>query len=228
MKHTQKNICSLMVCLPLAMGLLVLPFSHAVAAGKKDKDHIAQRRLQQMQQKFEQDKAAMEQENTALNEQVKAAETKLTTVQATLSRLQHDASKLRAANAEKDSALALCRQDTETAHSEHAADQEKIADLQNRLGDTTQGLEKSEAQNKQLIGEKSQLETALNGQKTEVHACTEKNTKLINMSTELMKKYETGALSGVEPFTGLKGVEIENQFQDYRDQVDAQLYKPRK
>ena len=43
-----------------------------------------------------------------------------------------------------------------------------------------------------------------------------------------MKKYEKGALSGVEPLTGLKGVEIENRFQDYRDQAEAQLYKPRK
>jgi septal ring factor EnvC (AmiA/AmiB activator) len=233
MKHIHKNIRSPMVCLLLAMGLLVLPFSHADAAGKKDKqDRIAQRRLQQMQQKFEQDKAVMEQENAALKEQVKTAETKLTTVQATLSRQQHDASKLRAANAEKDSALAACCRDAESAKqaalSEHAADQEKIADLQHKLGDTTQGLKQSEVQNKQLIGEKSQLEAALTEQKTEVLACTEKNARLINMSTELMKKYEKEALSGVEPLTGLKGVEIENHFQDTRDQIEAQLYKPRK
>ena len=225
--HSRNRMMALLVAGLMLSGTMLSPM--AQAADKKDK---TARRMQLMQQKFEQDKAAMEQENATLKEQVTVAETKLTTAQATLSRQQHDASKLHAANAEKDSALAACRHDTEsaqqTARSEHAADQGTIADLQHKLGDTTQGLKQSEVQNKQLIGEKSQLETALTEQKTEVHACTEKNTGLINMCTEWMKKYEKGALSGVEPLTGLKGVEIENRFQDYRDQAEAQLYKPRK
>ena len=76
--------------------------------------------------------------------------------------------------------------------------------------------------------EKARLEIALSQQKYEVNACQEKNANLINSSVELIKKYEKEALSGVEPLTGLKGIEIENNFQDYRDQAESQSYKPRK
>lgn len=168
---------------------------------------MAQFRLQQMAQKLEQDKAALEQENAALKEQVKGNEAKLAAA--------------RAANAQY-------RREEENTQQARMADQEKIADIQGKLEVAGQSLKQSEAQIKQLNGEKAQLGTALAEQKSEVHACQEKNTNLINLSKELMKKYEKEALSGVEPITGLKGVEIENRFQDYRDQAENQLYKPRK
>lgn len=191
----------------MGAALLSMPFSHAVATDKNDKQERAvQRRLQMMQQK-------LEQENSTLREQLKELESKFAAAQATLSRQKQNTSKLQAENSEQGTQLNSCQSAQQATSSELSVTQEKL------------GI--SEAQIKQLNGEKAQLETLLSQQKAEVHACQEKNVNLINLSTKLMKKYEQKALSGVEPLTGLKGVEIENRFQDYRDQAGNQLYKPR-
>lgn len=208
MKTTRKHFYSRAICLLMGAALLSMPFSHAVAADKNDKQERAvQRRLQMMQQK-------LEQENSTLREQLKELESKFAAAQTTLSRQKQNTSKLQAEHSEQETQLSSCQSAQQATSSELSVTQEKL------------GI--SEAQIKQLNSEKARLETALTEQKTEVHACQEKNVNLINQSKELMKKYEKGALSGVERITGLKGVEIENNFQDYRDQAESQLYKPRR
>ena len=210
----------------LGLALLSLPCSHAVAADKKDKqERVTQFRLQQLQQKFEQDKAALEQENTALKERLKKDETKLAAVQKTLAKQRKESSKLQAIFSEKDTQMTSCHREAESAQ---LAARSELAANQQKLHEAAQNLQQREVLNKQLNGEKSRLEMALVEQKTEVHACQVKNASLINMFKEMANKYEKAELKGVEPWTGLKGVEIENSFQDARDQAEAQLYKPRK
>ena len=201
MKHTNKNTHTRMFTLLLGMAFLSLPFSHAVADEKKDKqERMAQFRLQQLQQKLEQDKAALEQENAALKEQLKKIETKLTKKEQQIKEAQAEYSK-------NETQLFSCHRDAEDA--QHT-------------------LEESKTLNKKLSGEKSMLETALAEQKNEVHACQVKNTNLINMFKDMAHRYEKAALKEVEPFTGLKGVDIENQFQDSIDLAVNERFKPRK
>ncbi len=208
MKATRKHFHSRVIFLLMGMALLSMPFSHAVAADTNDKqERAAQRRLQMMQQK-------LEQENTTLKEQLKELESKFSAAEATLSKQKQNTKKFQAEKSEQKTQLSSCQSAQQATSSELSVTQEKL------------GI--SEAQIKQLNSEKVRLEIALTEQKTEVHACQEKNVNLINQSTELMKKYEKKALSGVEPLIGLKGVEIENRFQDYRDQAGNQLYKPRR
>ncbi len=197
-----KTIYAKMACLLIGMSLLPLTTSVAMAAEKDDKQSRAvQRRLQQMQQVQQK----LEQENTALKEQLKESEAKLAAAQTALSTQKQSISKLQALNSEQDSNVSACQGAQQAVRSE---------------------LEVNEVQRKQLSADKAKLEIALSQQKTEVQACQEKNVSLINASLELMKKYEKEALSGVEPLTGLKGVEIENQFQTYRDQTESQYYRP--
>lgn len=219
MKHTDKNSHTRMSCLLLGMVLLSVPCSYAVAADAQSKqERAAQRRMQQMQQKFEQDKAALEQENTALKEQLKKNEEKLAASQKVLAKHQLETKKVQAENSEKDTQLNACRREAESA---------QLA-ARNELAANQKSLQQSEVLNKQLTGEKSRLESALAEQKSEVHACQVKNGNLIDMFKETTKKYEKEELKNVELFTGLKGVEIENGFQDSRDKAEAQFYKPRK
>lgn len=219
MKPTRENTFSSVICLLLGMTLLSLPCSNAVAADTKSKqERAAQFRLQQMQQQFEQDKAALEQENAALKERLKKGESKFAAIQKELALQQQEMSKFQAENSEKETQLNFCRREAESA---------QLA-ARNELAATQQHLQQSEVLNKQLNGEKSRLEIALAEQKTEVHACQTKNANLLNVFKEMTNKYEKAELKYVEPLTGLQGVQIENSFQDFRDQAEAQLYKPRK
>lgn len=219
MNLIQKNGRSRVMCMLMGVALLSVPFSHAVADDTKNKqERAAQRRMQQMQQKFEQDKAALGQENAAFKEQLEKSEAKLAAVNKTLAGQKGKINKLKAEITEKDTQLATCHRDAESAG---------LA-ARNELAVKQQNLKQSEALNKQLNGEKSRLEVALAEQKAEVNACQVKNSNLINMFKEMANKYEKAELKGVEPWAGLKGVDIENAFQDSHDQARAQLYKPRK
>lgn len=198
------NIAS--VCLLIGIALFPFASSTAMAAEKDDKQaRAAQRRLQQLQQVQQK----LEQENTSLKEQLKELETRLAATQAKISAQNQSLTKLQALNSEQDSQVSAC-QNAQLVAQEAARNE----------------LEVKEAQRKQLGEDKAKLEIALSQHKTEVQACQQKNTNLINASLELMKKYEKKALSGVEPLTGLKGVEIENSFQTYRDQTESQYYRP--
>lgn len=200
------NITSLKVCLLIGIALFPCTSSTALAADKDDKQARAtQRRLQQMQQAQQK----LEQENASLKEQLKELEARFSATQAKFSAQKQSLTKLQALNSEQDSQVSAC-QSAQLVAQEAARNE----------------LEVKEAQRKQLGEDKAKLEIALSQQKTEVQACQQKNTNLINASLELMKKYEKKALSGVEPLTGLKGVEIENSFQAYRDQTENQYYRP--
>lgn len=205
--------------LVLGVALLSLPCTNAVASDTKSKqERAAQFRLQQVQQKFEQDKAALEQESAALKEQLKQGEAELAAARKALARQRRELDKLHEEISGKDTQLASCHREAESAR---LAARDELAAVQ-------QKLRQGEALSKQLDGEKSRLELALAEQKTEARACQAKNASLIDMFNEMASKYEKAELNGVEQFTGLKGVEIENRFQDSRDQAEAQLYKPRK
>lgn len=233
MNPTQKDTRSRVICMLMGVALLSMPFSHAVAADSKNKqERAAQRRLQQMQQKFEQDKAALEQEKVTIKEQLKKGETKLAAVQKALSKQKQETSRLQAENSEKDTQLAT--KDTQLASYQREAEsaqlaaRNKLAAKQQELDEAMRNLQQSEALNRQLNADKLRLGIEIAEQKSEVHACQVKNTNLIDMFNKMASKYEKAELKGVEPFTGLKGVEIENRFQDTRDQAEAQIYKPRK
>jgi len=226
MKLSNKNSRTRIFSLLLGIALLSLPCAHAVAADKKDKqERAAQFRMQQLQQKFEQDKAALEQENAALKEQLKKEETRLAVSKKALAKQQQEMKEAEAEFSTKETQLFSCHRDAENAQ---IAARSQLEASQQKLAETVQNLQQSATLNKQLEGDKSRLETALAHQKTEVGSCQVKNASLIQLFKETTEKYEKDSLQKVEPWTGLKGVEIENHFQDARDLAEAQQFKPRK
>jgi len=226
MKLSDKNSRTGIASLLLGIALLSLPCTQAVAADKRDKqERAAQFHLQQLQQKFEQDKAALEQENAALKEQLKKEENRMAVAKKALAKQQQEMKEAEAEYSTKETQLFSCHRDAENAQ---IAARSQLEASQQKLAETAQNLQQSTTHNKQLEGDKSRLETALAQQKTEVGSCQVKNASLIQLFKETTEKYEKAELKKVEPWTGLKGVEIENGFQDARDQAEAQLFKPRK
>ena len=70
------------------------------------------------------------------------------------------------------------------------------------------------------------MQTQLGKLNKDLAASEAKNLQLYKYSVELMDRYKNkGVWSGVaqmEPFTGLKRVEIENLLDEYRDKLEAQ------
>jgi len=56
--------------------------------------------------------------------------------------------------------------------------------------------------------------------------CTVKNAKLYDLNVELLKRYAdkgvVDVVTGREPLTGLKRVELDNLVQDLQDKLDEQ------
>ncbi|TXT25455.1 MAG: hypothetical protein FD134_1057 [Gallionellaceae bacterium] len=222
MKPAKKNGRDRAIFLLMGALLLSAPYSFAAEPDAKNKqERAAQRRMQQMQQKFEQDVAALEQEKAALKEQT---EIKLAAARKELARQRRELDKLQAEHTEKGAQLASCQREAESARL--AASNDLAATRQKQV-ETAQQLQQSEALNKRLNSEKSGLELALAEQKTEVGACQAKNANLLDLFNEMASQHEKAELKYVEPWTGLKGVEIENRFQNARDHAEAQLYRSR-
>lgn len=73
--------------------------------------------------------------------------------------------------------------------------------------------------------DKRGLETLTTRQSKRIETCEANNAKLVGANRELLDKYKNkgvfDALFQREPVTGLKGVEIENVVEEYRDKIDA-------
>jgi len=186
--------------------LASLPPLPANAENKKPDPQREQiRRLQQVQRKTEQEKATLQLEKSAVEEQLKASTEKA---------LDFEKSARRSAS--------LAKQKT----AQIATLEEQMSELKARLAESEKrNAQGAESQQKSLA-EISRLQTQLANLNKELAASEAKNLQLYKYSIELMDRYKNkGVWSGVaqmEPFTGLKRVEIENLLDEYRDKLDAQ------
>ncbi|HET7831558.1 MAG TPA: hypothetical protein VFK88_01195 [Gallionella sp.] len=95
----------------------------------------------------------------------------------------------------------------------------KLQQVTRLQAETSQSLRQAQQQNKQLDADVAH-------QLGERKICEQKNTKLYQLSVELMEKYKSktamDAMRQAEPFTQLERVRVENLLQEYRDRADAE------
>ncbi len=100
---------------------------------------------------------------------------------------------------------------------------QRLAVLETRIGAVERDLLQTTAQ-------KKQVEAAFAGSQQAVAGCEDRNSRLYRVGRDLISQCRdrsaTETVLRLEPFTGLKQVEIENMLEGYRDKLDAQKSIP--
>ena len=158
---------------------------------------------------FEQEKAALAQEKDKLAGQIRDAEARASGEGRKRTRLQGT---LDAVSREKQSLL------------EQKNDLEKrFAEMTARQADTARELAATKTQ-------KRQADATAESRGRQIASCEDKNMKLYQHGRDLIEQCQdrskTDAFLRLEPFTGIKRVEIENLLESYRDKLDTQKLLP--
>lgn len=203
---TMRRTCFLTLIILLA-SVLALPANAETKKPDPQREQI--RRLQQMQQKTEQEKATLQLEKSAVEEQLKVSTEKA---------LNLEKSAQRSASLDKQKTAQITALETQMSELKaHLAESEKCV------------TQSAESQQKSLA-EITRLQTQLSKLNKDLSAGEAKNLQLYKYSIELMNRYQNKgvwtSVAQMEPFTGLKRVEIENLLDEYRDKLEAQKAEP--
>lgn len=179
----------------------------------------AQQQVQQIRQEktaleeklagFEQEKAALAQQKEKLAGQIDGAQARAKSESAKRQQLQL--------------ALDAMTQEKQTLQTQKAELDQRLAELTTRQTSTDRELAQTQAQ-------KKQAESTLLTRDRQVASCEDKNSKLYQYGRDLIAQCRdhsaADAVLRLEPFTGIKRVEIENLLEEYRDKLDAQKLPP--
>lgn len=202
------------------MALFIFPMSPTAPAWSADKKETrqreAQRRTQQAIKQAQAKTAELEQANTELGNKLKEQEQRVNEAQQNLDGFSRKNKRL-----------------TE----DYAKEQGKAADLEARLKEAESNLRQTRTELAEVSA--LQLETqrqfkTIASEKTALDAtlaiCSSKNEQLYQFGRELINHVERPegftSILRAEPFTQIKRVELENIFQDYRDNLDQNRIKP--
>ena len=175
---------------PLILVVMAMS-SVSVLANDAAKDQA--KKVQQMQRKFSQEKASLEGQLREANGKLETSGKQAEEATARSIVLGGKAKRLEEENRKLNEALAETRK-------------------------------KLEEENASLSSEGRKLRNELNAQKISTSACEARSAQLYQYSDELLGLYVgKGTFSGAlqaEPFTGIKRVEVENVYEDYREKLD--------
>ena len=202
------------------MALFIFPMSPTAPAWSADKKETrqreAQRRTQQAIKQAQAKTVELEQANTELGNKLKEQEQRANEAQQNLDGFSR-----------KNKRLA----------EDYAKEQGKAVDLEVRLKEAESNLRQtrteladvsalqleSQRQLRTMASEKTALDDTL-------AICSGKNEQLYQFGRELIDHVERPegftSILRAEPFTQIKRVELENIFQDYRDNLDQNHMKP--
>ncbi|MDO9204580.1 hypothetical protein [Methylotenera sp.] len=214
----------------LFASLLIGLFSpeSVIAAEKQDKSaKRAALMMQKIKQEAEQEKAAMqtqfdlqkkelEDKILSKDEQLQELDKSLETSQRKVKKLESDIAKVNTEKAALDTKLQQTQLMLETT-------QTKLSDLQLQYSQAQADIKVNDNQRKTLSTNLAQTNKSLS-------VCEEKNTKLHQFGTDLIKIYDKptayDAVMRKESFLQLKRVELENILQNYQDKLnDEHLVK---
>lgn len=157
----------------------------------------------------EQEKAAVTQEKDKLSSQVRGAQAKA----------KEEAAKSQQLLVERD-ALAAEKQGLLS----------QKAELEKRLAELTVKQVETERLLNTTQGQKKLADSTLETRDRQLASCEAKNVKLYQHGRDLINQCQdhnaSGKLLRMEPFTGIKRVELENLLEEYRDKLDAQKMLP--
>jgi chromosome segregation ATPase len=200
-----------------ALACVIAAFLAAGAPARADDKQAAReremlRRLQRDNQGLARDKRQLEQEKD-----------ELTSKNETITK-----------NLKRSESLARSRRaELERAAKEKAELSAKLEELDKRYQDLTakhqateESLRVSEALVKRFDAQLGEQREIIGRQAQAAQALEDKNSKLYQVAAELLERYRRVGVADVllkgEPFTGIKQVETENVFNEYREKLDAQ------
>lgn len=198
--------------LALSLALAAMQFSLPARAAEKDPAREQARRLQLMQRKFEQEKTLLMQEKTALETQLKEAGEKVgklaTVEQAALGAerraagLAGELAKLRSEHEQLKTRLGQAQAETRQLAETHRKDSDRRA-----------------AEHTALSGQLEQRSKSLT-------QCEASNLLLYQYGVDLLQRHTglpvANPLAVLEPFTGLRQVEMENLLEEYHEKFESQ------
>ncbi len=204
----------------VVMALFILPMSPTAPAWSADKKETrqreAQRRTQQAIKQAQAKTEELEQANADLGNKLKEQEQRVNEAQQNLDGFSR-----------KNKRLA----------EDYAKEQAKAGDLEARLKEAENNLRRTQTELAEVSA--LQLETqrhlkTVASEKTALDdtlaSCSGKNEQLYQFGRELINHVERPegftSILRAEPFTQIKRVELENIFQDYRDNLDQNRMKP--
>lgn len=202
------------------MAVFILPMSVTAPAWSADKKETrqreAQRRTQQAIKQAQAKTAELEQANVELGNKLKEQEQRVNEAQQNLDGFSRKNKRL---------------------VEDYAKEQAKAGDLEARLKEAESNLQQTRTELAEVSA--SQLETqrhlkTMTSEKTALDetlaSCSGKNEQLYQFGRELINHVERPegftSILRAEPFTQIKRVELENIFQDYRDNLDQNRMKP--
>jgi chromosome segregation ATPase len=175
------------------------------AAKDQKRERQALRRMQQQLTEIQQQKSAVDQEKTALEETLKKTRNEIDTHKHSTATAAAKAHQL--------------QQDIE------AANNEKV-ELRARLDEATKQNQAVSAQRDKLEQDLKNIGNALAKENEQRKLCETNNGELYRIGRELVEWYgNKGAFNAIleaEPFTRMKGVEMENLLENYREKLEGQ------
>jgi chromosome segregation ATPase len=200
---------SRLLCQAVA-AVFLIAFWHvgsAMANPNKDqkRERQALRRIQQQLTEIQQQKSAVDQEKTVLEEALKKTQNEI------------DTHKRSTANAAAKSHQ--LEKDIETTNNEKA-------ELRTRLDEAAKQSQAVSAQRDQLEQDLKNMGSVLAKENEQRKLCETNNGELYRIGRELVQWYgNKGAFNAIleaEPFTRMKGVEMENLLENYREKLEGQ------
>ncbi len=186
-----------------------------VWAASDNREKQMLRRMQQQVQQIEQARALAEQEKAAALADKETAEREVEK----LGTAQRQLSGERTARGRAERELKTLQAEMEALKLKLSETETKLVDSETLRRTTAQTLTQTESARKQI-------ENQLADRQQDLKICQSHNGQLYGLGREMMHKYRDkscqDALAQVEPFTGLKKVEMENLLEAYRDKLDDQ------
>ncbi|HEU4779764.1 MAG TPA: hypothetical protein VFS58_07760 [Steroidobacteraceae bacterium] len=171
--------------------------------------------LQQLQQlasertQLQADNARLKQEVASMKKEAEAAKSALTAIERRARSTETAAARV---GAERDSSARELEQN-------RARTEELIGKFRETAGTL-----------REVEGERAKLATTLASRETEFAKCVAGNQQLYDINTEILARLGDrgvwSALSGSEPFTQLKRVQLDNLIENYRGRADDQRLPP--
>lgn len=227
------NLSTRHLSMLLLLALLVTP--NAFAAKKKD---AAAKQIQQIKQQMQQQLESQKAEMQAQFDKDKAS------LKEAADKSEKDASSLKgslAASSKKAHALEVeldaIRKEKITLETQNQKNETNLKETQSSLeatkkslSDTLQELQVAHRDLKVNEGQRKELTANLEKSDKNLAGCVEKNARLYGFGRDLIdlsdgKNVKDGVIQS-EPFTQLKRVELENIYQELRDQIDEQHLQP--
>lgn len=188
-------------------------------AAKDNREKQMLRRVQQQAQRAEQARAQAEQEKASLLAEKETLARQFQQTQSEADAAKRQTGAVRADKTRLERELSALRVELGEVKKQLEANSKQLSDSELLQRTTAQKLALTESGKKETESELLQK-----GKKLQV--CSEHNDRMYQMGRELITKYEQKSCKDAvlqnEPFTGLKKVEMENLFEQWRDSLDRE------